>query len=93
VSDYNIGDLVRISCVFTVSGTPADPTAVTAKVKAGDGTVTAYTSLQVSKDSTGHYHVDVPLTKAGCWTYRFEATGTVVAAAEEAFNVRTSAFY
>jgi hypothetical protein len=91
--DYTIGDLVRISCAFTVNGTAADPTAVTAKVKAGDGIVTTYSGAQVSKDSTGNYHVDVPITAAGRWYYRFEGTGAVIAATEDSFNVGTSAFY
>ena len=89
-----IGDLVRVSATFTVSGTATDPATVTLKVRDPSGTTTTYTygAATVTKDSTGAYHRDVSATTAGRWLYRWEGTGTAQAAEEAAFDVEPSAF-
>lgn len=46
----------------------------------------------VTKDSTGNYHVDVDLTIAGQWFYRFEGAGAVVAADEVAITAKATVF-
>jgi hypothetical protein len=86
---YDVGDKIRLSCAFTSGSTPTDPTAVTVKVKEPDGTITTGT---VVKDDTGDYHYDWTIDQAGRHWYRFEGTGTVVAAAEADFWARESEF-
>lgn len=93
---YDVGDLVRISATFAnVSGVNADPTTVKAKFKNPAGTVTTYTygtDVQLVKDATGKYHVDISITSNGEWWYRWEGTGAVQAAEENDFVVRKSQF-
>lgn len=99
---YDIGDVVRLgnhstntdTAAFSdASGVVTDPTVVTLALKKPDGTTTTYTyngAPALSKESTGRYYVDVPLTDAGRWYYRLVGTGTVQAAAEGVLNVRIS---
>ena len=95
---YQVGDLVRISAAFTnEAGAAADPTTVTLLVKLRyviGSTATTYTyPTNITKDSTGNYHVDFTPTTEGIWDYRWVGTGSVQAAAESAFNVPDSQFY
>lgn len=89
-----VGDLVRVSAEFTVSGTATDPSTVTLKVKDPSGTTATYTyaGSTVTKAGTGSYYKDVSASTAGRWLYRWEGTGTAQAAEESAFDVEPSAF-
>ena len=91
---YDIGDGIRLSGAFTVSDVATDPTTITLKIKdAADNTASyTYALTQVSKSSTGSYYKDISLSTAGRWFYRWEGTGTVVAACEKWFTVRLSEF-
>lgn len=91
---YDVGDKIRLSCTFTSGITPTDPTTVTCKVKEPDGTITSGTLAggQVIKDDTGDYHYDHTIDQGGRHWYRWEGTGTVVAAAEADFYARESEF-
>lgn len=91
---YDVGDKVRISCAFTSGGVAIDPTTIVCKVKEPDLTLTTatYALAQIVKDSAGVYHYDFTIDQAGSHWYRFEGTGTVVAAAEDEFLVRKSGF-
>lgn len=95
---YEVGDLVRITGTFTnEAGAAADPTAVSLLVKLRyviGATATTYTyPTNITKDSTGVYHVDFAPTTEGIWDYRWIGTGAVTAACEGAFNVPDSQFY
>lgn len=93
---YDIGDAVRCSITFAVSGTATDPTTVTARVKTPTGTINSYVygvDSALVKDGIGTYHLDVYPNVAGTWAYRFEGTGAAWSATETTFNVRGSAFY
>jgi hypothetical protein len=94
MNSYVKGQLVRCRGSYTdESGVAVDPTTVTAKVQTPSGTITTYTyPATVVKDSTGHYHVDVSVTTAGLWYYRFESTGMYQAAGEAHFDVSTGVF-
>ena len=48
---------------------------------------------EVVQDGVGEYHADWTLDEEGGWYYRWEGTGTVIAAAERYFEVRESKFY
>lgn len=96
---YEFGDTVRFSAVFTDSSdVDVDPTAVQFLLRVPAGTETTYTTITspaVTKDSTGHYHIDIPITDAngpGVWYYRFNGTGTNAAASEGTINVSATAF-
>jgi hypothetical protein len=91
---YDNGDLVRCSAIFTnSSGTATDPSVVRFQVRNPAGTVTPYlygTDIQLVKDSTGNYHVDVDASSDGLWSYRFYSTGSGQAAAEANFIVSSN---
>jgi hypothetical protein len=92
MNSYDLGDVARISTIYTITATGAvlDPTTVTMVVMAPDRTETTYTYAggTVTKDSTGNYHVDVSIAAAGLWRYRWTSTGTGQASEEGAFEVR-----
>lgn len=92
---YQRGDLPRITGAFKNSaGTATDPTGVSFKYKKPSiaaVTLVYLTDNALVKDSTGNYHVDLSITEAGEWYYRWEATGTVQAAEEGQFTVEASA--
>ena len=90
---YDVGDVVRCTGTFTdADGTAQNPTAVSFAVRAPSATaatVYAYgTDAEVVRSATGVYYVDVSITGAGTWWYRFYATGTGKSAGEQHFSVR-----
>ncbi len=97
VETRDIGDIVRATATFrNIAGVATDPTGVTFKLRKPDGTTTTYvypTDAQLVKDSTGNYHVDVTVTLAGFYEWRFEGTGTVTASVDGEFLGATSVFY
>lgn len=94
-NSYDKGDKVRLKATFrNDAGALADPTTVTCRVLAPDGTKTAYTyaGAQVIKDAVGSYHLDLSLIVSGVWQYRWEGTGMVETAEESWLSVRGTAF-
>lgn len=92
---YASGQLVNISCTFTLSGIPTDPTTVIGRFRWGTATTTSYTygvNAQLVKDSTGVYHFDVTAQNSGTYYYRFEGYTSVQAAEEGSFDVAVSRF-
>ena len=89
MASYDVGSLVKLAAVFTVSGTATDPTSVTCTVSDPSGTLTTPTPVH---DSTGNYHALVDLTAAtpGAWRYRWSGTGACQAAEESSFFVEPS---
>jgi hypothetical protein len=90
---YAKDSLVRISSEFTVSGTDTDPTTVKCFYKDPSGVITTLTygvDNTLIKDSTGKYHVDIFAQAVGTWWYRFEATGSMIAANEDEFVILQS---
>ena len=94
-----LGSRGRFAETFTdltgVTGTPADPTTVTVKLRDPFGTETSYTLAagQVVRDALGLYHFDSPVfTVAGEWVVRWVGAGAIVAAHEYVFRVEKSAF-
>lgn len=89
---FDVGDLVRADVTFTNSaGNVADPTTVSVIYTSPSGTTTTKTYItdsEVVKDSTGKYHIDITIDEAGMWYYRWEGTGTLVAAVESFIAVR-----
>ncbi len=87
-SAYHIGDLRRLTAVFTVGGTDTDPSALTFTMREPDGTETSYllgTDAELVKDSTGNYHVDWPIAKARRHHYTWIGTGAAAEAGQGEF--------
>ena len=92
-SNYDIGDLVRLSATFTsTAGALADPTKVTFVVNdpSGNSSTTTSASTGVVHPSTGLYTLDVDVDEAGVWQYRVNSTGVVTTAGEAYFRARHS---
>lgn len=91
---YLVGQIPRFSAVFTdANGAAVDPTSVffAYKLEGGAATTLQYgIDLALVKDSAGHYHVDLDLSTAGDYFYRWYSTGTGKAAAEKTFEILAS---
>lgn len=94
INTYDKGDVVRLYAYFTVSGSYADPTDVTLKVKQPSGTISTYlySLAEVSKDSVGNYHKDIEMTLTGQLWYRYAGSGAVVSAEESYLIINPSEF-
>lgn len=94
---YEVGALVRAAGAFTDADgvTAVDPSTVTLKYIAPDGTVVSWvyqTDSEVVRDSVGNFHADIPVAAPGTWRTRWEGMGAVVAAGEREFRVKDSRF-
>lgn len=96
-SNYDIGDIVRVSSTFRDTGAlRADPTSVKFVYTTPDGADTVATrtatatgdSNGITKVSTGVYYSDITATASGPYWYRFSSTGSITTAAEWNFRVR-----
>lgn len=89
---YDIGDMKRCSVAITsIAGVAADPTAVVLIIREPDGTEVTKnypTPADLTKDSTGNYHYDYTITKAGRHVERWVGTGSVVVAERVEFWAR-----
>ena len=96
MTTYYIGSNVRLTCVFkNAAGTSTDPTAVTLYVGAISGPVITsvyLTDANLVKDATGTYHYDYSPAKDGQHRARWVATGAVLAAAEQTFDIIQTLF-
>lgn len=95
MNSYTLGQMVRLTATFAVSGANTDPTTVTFKVRAPSGTITTYlygTDSQLVKSATGVYYVDYTTAAEGIHAWRMAGTGTCVAAEEQRFTVEDSRF-
>ena len=92
---YDIGDLIRLSGLFTISQVPTDPSSITLLIirpSRATGTYT-YAGGDVKRAGTGSYYMDVSLDEEGRWDYRFAGTGTVQSAGDNKFLVRRTEFF
>lgn len=96
MSEYDIGDVVRLTGTFTTSaGAAVDPTTVTFKLKTPAGLTTTYvygTDAAIVKTGTGVYYVDWLTTMQGVHHVRWAGTVANIAAGEDSFTVRESQF-
>jgi hypothetical protein len=93
VNTYDPGDQVRLAAaIVTSAGAAVDPTALTLIIKPATGTATTYTyaGAQITKDSTGNYHMDytVPTGSGGVVYYKYTATGAAIGMEQGSFMVR-----
>lgn len=92
-NQYDVGDVVVLTCTFTVEGVETDPATVTLKVKPPTGSVLTYTyaDTEIERVAEGRYRRNVSVTVAGTWNYRWIGTGDAAGAEEGSFFVRRSA--
>lgn len=78
MNTYTADTLVRMFAVITavLDGQLIDPTAIAAKIKAPDGTITDLSTLIVH-DSLGTFHVDYVPTVTGLFQYEWLCSGNV----------------
>lgn len=89
-----VGQRIRASVTFKdINGELADPSTVVAKYQDGSGAETTRTyPTGITKTGTGRYYTDIDISNAGTWYVRWNGTGTMVAAVEEAFSVLPTQF-
>lgn len=95
MATYPSGQLVTLSCNFTVSGVPTDPTTVVFKIRRGTATVTSFVypgDTALVRDGTGVYHVDFVPTVSGTYYYRFQGFTACQAAGEGSFDCAATRF-
>jgi uncharacterized protein YfaS (alpha-2-macroglobulin family) len=85
---YVVGQVITLTLVVTVGGTPTNPTALTAKVEKPDGTVLSEDDLV--PDADGNFHYDFAADLPGSYWCRFEGTGAAAGAAETMIYVSES---
>jgi hypothetical protein len=88
---YQQGNPIDLEAVFLDGSTPTDPTTVTFKVRAPDGTIASYvfgTDLNVTNPSVGVYICELGApTDAGQYHYEAVGTGALVATMPGEFYV------
>lgn len=101
MNSHDISDVVTVSTLFRVEATPgvastltpADPTAVTLRVRKPDGVIVVYVYLvgvDIVRDSLGAFHADLTPVLSGIWHYRWEGTGAAAGTQDGVFFVRPS---
>lgn len=93
-NSYDVGDRVRVRGIFqSLAGVDTDPDTIVCKYQDPSGAETTVTyPTSIVKSSTGRYYLDIDITAAGTWYYRWVGTGAVVAAGEQSFVVRETQF-
>lgn len=96
MSDFVLGELVRVSAAFTnLVGAAADPAAVRFKYKDPEGAATSLVygvDAALVRDSEGNFHVDIDANQPGTWKWKFYATGTGQTADTGSFTVEADEF-
>ncbi len=91
-----VGNTLRLKATFTNTDTQqaTDPTDVRVTILEADGISTTFiylTDVEVIKEDTGIYYIDIDVDKAGTWRYRWATTDTgLLAAFENRIEVLTS---
>lgn len=96
MSIFDSGDSVRLSAIFTdsgsVTGDPVtvqffwrNPAGVTGSAQYGTGTA-------IVRQATGIYYYDTALGAPGTFWYRWQSTGSLVGSEEQSFTIRHPRF-
>lgn len=85
---YDVGDTARLTVTFTgAGGSPADPETLSLEILAPVGAEALFEysgspggsgspAEEIIPDGDGAYHLDLPLTVAGAYTYKWTSTVT-----------------
>lgn len=95
IDDIDIGDVVVVACQFEdCDGNAVDPSVVTLMYKNSNGTTTVvYDGVDgIERVGIGTYQYELDVDVVDLWHYRWEGSGTVIAADEGSFRVSESAF-
>lgn len=98
---YDLGDKIRLTADWTVSGSAMDPTTPRCIVYSPTGGSTTYATTAtgsvasgVTKSATGSFYLDLTLTTSsffeGTYHYRWTGVGNAYAAGERSFEIRAS---
>jgi hypothetical protein len=94
---YLTGNEVLLSATFT--SVPecvlTNPTTVTVQTLDPSGNIVEYTNASapaVVNPSLGVFQCTITPVLTGIWKYRWEGAGAVIAASEQSFEIRPSAF-
>ncbi len=82
---YDVGDGIRLTGTFTISGSGTNPTTTVLSLTDPSEVVT---TPAVGNGTDGVYLVDAIADEPGPWYWRWVGTGAVVAATEGHFFVR-----
>ena len=89
--DYVVGQRPRFSAQFRLASTLTDPTIIKfiyKKPGASSPTILTYgVDLELVKEATGKYYVDLLLDEAGFWKWRCESIGVVDSTQQDCFSV------
>jgi uncharacterized protein YfaS (alpha-2-macroglobulin family) len=90
----DLGDQRRVTVTFVdETGTPINPTTVTARVRRPDGVIVTITGGSITNPSPGVYRVLLPIFDlASIWRWRIAGTGNVNEAIEGVVLVAPSKF-
>ena len=87
-SHYMLGNVIRLTATFTVSGVNTDPSPTpVCTVKLPNGSTSTPT---VSKSATGIYTADLTSSQSGRHVFRWTGEGAAKAAAEGTFYIDDS---
>ncbi len=89
--DYVVGQRPRFSAQFRLGPALTDPASVKFIYKKPSGSspvvLTYGVDLELVKEASGKYYVDLLLDEAGLWKWRYESTGVVDSAQQGSFQV------
>lgn len=95
MANYQLGTPILINDTFYVSGVATDPSQIVYTLLAPDGSITTYTwpgAIEITHAGVGEFSLSLgALAIAGLYHYDVDATGTVVASRQGAFNVLADA--
>jgi hypothetical protein len=95
-SQFIRGEIAHITLSVTdTSDAPADPGSLLFKAQPPTGNVVTYTygtDAEVVRSAVGEYYIDLPLTSAGPWYYRWELSGSNAGAGEGSISVTPGYF-
>jgi len=90
---YDVGDQPIVTGHFTnLAGDPADPTAITVRVRNPDGSIAVYDETDLQNPAVGEwtFTFPTPLANDGPYVVKFFGTATIVAAEDIRFVVECS---
>lgn len=85
MNTYQIETLLQMNVVFynVALNQPADPVTVALFVEDPSGVETQILSNEIVRTGVGSYYANFLPTGPGCWTYKWQGTGNVIATSKD----------
>jgi hypothetical protein len=82
---YQVDTTIQLNVTFynTALNQPADPAVVSLFVEDPSGDVTQVPANQISRTGVGTYISEFLPSSPGCWTYKWQGTGNVMATSRD----------